>query len=292
MFGNKEIPMFSSKFIEKIVAVVTTTSLVMAALFLPLSPSAYAAAQQPVQVEALVRQQIAGQGQTTFWVILREKADLSPALGMSDWEARGHFVHNRLQAVANQSQARLRSLLAERGAPHQPFWVANTIRVTGDQALLDEISKLPEVEQIVADQVFSLPEPLPGQVEPGINGVEWNIDRINAPQVWSTFGVRGEGIVVANIDSGVEYTHPAVVRQYRGNQGGGNFDHNYNWFDPSNICGSPSLAPCDNNGHGTHTMGTIVGDDGDPGIDRIGVAPHARWIAAKGCETSSCSSSA
>jgi hypothetical protein len=121
---------------------------------------------------------------------------------------------------------------------------------------------------------------------------EWNIERINAPQVWSTFSDRGDGIVVANIDTGVRFDHPALVRQYRGNQGGGNFDHNYNWFDPSSVCGAPSLAPCDNQGHGTHTMGTRVGDDGDPGPNKIGVAPHARWIAAKGCESNSCSTSA
>jgi Subtilase family/Malectin domain/Carboxypeptidase regulatory-like domain len=39
-------------------------------------------------------------------------------------------------------------------------------------------------------------------------------------------------------------------------------------------------------------MGTMVGDDGDPGQNQIGVAPHARWIAAKGCEDLGCSDSA
>src|SRR6266545_4636145 len=52
---------------------------------------------------------------------------------------------------------------------------------------------------------------------------------------------------------------------------------------------SPSLVPCDNVFHGNHTMGTMVGDDGDPGTNQIGVAPHARWIAAKGCEDFGCS---
>ena len=108
--------------------------------------------------------------------------------------------------------------------------------------------------------------------------------------MWSTFGDRGEGVVVANIDTGVAYTHPALVNQYRGNLGGGVFDHNYNWYDPSHVCGNPSLAPCDNNDHGTHTMGTMVGDDGAG--NQIGVAPGASWIAAKGCETSSCSDDA
>ena len=77
--------------------------------------------------------------------------------------------------------------------------------------------------------------------------------------------------MVANIDTGVQFDHPALVGKYRGNLGGGTFDHNYNWYDPSGVCGSPSLAPCDNNGHGTHTMGTMVGDDGAG--NQIGVAP-------------------
>ena len=53
--------------------------------------------------------------------------------------------------------------------------------------------------------------------------------------------------------------------------------------------GSCAGAPCDDDGHGTHTMGTMVGDDGDPGTNQVGVAPHARWIAAKGCEDLGCS---
>ncbi|GAA3070489.1 hypothetical protein GCM10020254_12850 [Streptomyces goshikiensis] len=103
--------------------------------------------------------------------------------------------------------------------------------------------------------------------------------------MWEQLGVRGEGIVVANIDSGVDYTHPAVNNQYRGKNADGSYDHNYNWFDPGGVCAS--AAPCDNNDHGTHTMGTMVGDDG--GANKIGVAPGAKWIAAKGCETGSCS---
>ena len=94
-------------------------------------------------------------------------------------------------------------------------------------------------------------------------------------------GDKGAGTVVANIDTGVQYNHPALVNQYRGNLGGGNFDHNYNWWDPSHVCSNNT--PCDNVGHGSHTMGTMVGLDG---------APAAKWIAAKGCETNSCSDTA
>ncbi len=64
------------------------------------------------------------------------------------------------------------------------------------------------------------------------------------------------------------------------------FDHDYNWWDPTGICGD---EPCDNAGHGTHTMGTMVGGDGPgPFTPDIGVAPGAKWMAAKGCEDFFC----
>jgi subtilisin family serine protease len=236
------------------------------------------------RIEPLLIEQFAAQKEVTYWVVLREKANLRPAYAMQNWEARGRFVYERLKAVALSSQAKLRAKLQSKGVAHQPFWIINAIKVTSDKATLQDMAAQPEVEQIVADGSYQIPEPLPGTPQPSVQSVEWNIDRIHAPQVWSTFDDKGEGIVVANIDSGVQFDHPALVNQYRGNLGGGNFDHNYNWFDPTQLCGS---VPCDTANHGTHTMGTMVGDDG--GENQIGVAPHARWIAAKGCEYNWCS---
>jgi subtilisin family serine protease len=227
-------------------------------------------------------------GETTFWAVLKEKADLSPAPAMQR-SARGRFVYERLNSVADRSQAGLRALLDQQKATYEPFWIINAIRIHGDADLLQAVAARPEVEEILATRTYQLPKPEPGANQRSVDVVEWNINRIRADAVWSSFNDRGEGIVVANVDTGTQYNHPALVAQYRGNLGGGNFDHNYNWFDPSNVCGNPSLVPCDNNGHGTHTMGTMVGDDGDPGTNQIGVAPHARFIAAKGCESNSCS---
>jgi subtilisin family serine protease len=265
---------------------------IVAALFAASAQGIVAAqAADPMdKVEAGVLNDLAtGKGVATFWAIMQAKADLASAYGIQDRDARGQFVLDRLTETAEQSQAGLRAFLSSRGVAYEPFWIANTIRITGDEALLTAVAARPDVAKIVASRTYAVPTPDPAKLEAAINVVEWNIDRINADDVWSTFGVRGEGIVVANIDTGVQYNHPALVAQYRGNLGGGSFDHNYNWHDPSMICGSPSLVPCDNNGHGTHTMGTMLGDDGDPGPNQIGVAPHARWIAAKGCETNSCS---
>jgi subtilisin family serine protease len=244
------------------------------------------------KVDRAVLEQLAAKGAATVFVVLRDRADLRAASRLATHGQRTAFVQRKLRDHATRSQARLRRLLAASHADYKPFWIANAVRVTARKDLVAKISALPEVERVVADGSVQIPKPSPGQDQARIQAVEWNIDRIRAPEVWSTFGDRGDGIVVASIDTGVQFDHPALVRQYRGNLGGGVFDHNYNWFDPSQVCGSPSLAPCDNVFHGTHTMGTMVGDDGDPGSNQIGVAPHARWITAKGCEDFGCSFSA
>jgi subtilisin family serine protease len=112
------------------------------------------------------------------------------------------------------------------------------------------------------------------------NTIEWNIAKIRADQTWDTFGIRGQGAVVGIIDTGVMYTHEALADQYRGNLGGGSYDHNYNWFDLLN----QQEVPYDDQGHGTLGTGIAVGDDG--GDNQIGVAPGAKWIAVKALDGS------
>ena len=71
--------------------------------------------------------------------------------------------------------------------------------------------------------------------------------------------------------------------------GGPAANHNYNWHDAihttthSSSCGANSPAPCDDYGHGTHTMGTMVGDD--RAGNQIGMAPGARWIGCRNMDT-------
>ncbi len=266
-----------------------TVSLVLASVPVGAAPPA---GNSLSKVEKKVLDQLAAAKETTFWVVLKDQADLSAAGKTRDWNARGQLVVDKLRATADTSQAGLRGLLQSRSVKFEAFWVVNTIRVTAGQSLLNEIAARPEVTAIRADATYQIPDPLPGKNEPGIQTVEWNIARINADKAWSTFNVRGEGITVANIDTGVQWDHPALKTQYRGLKADGTVDHNYNWVDPSKICGNPSLVPCDNVNHGTHTMGTMVGDDRNPDAakrNQIGVAPMAKWIAAKGCETFGCS---
>ena len=239
-------------------------------------------------VEPQLLAELAAKPQARFMVYLSERADLGGAQALPTHAAKATFVYERLTETARRSQAGLVGMLAGRGAQFQAFWISNVVQVTGDRALLDELAARPDVARIEADREYRISEPkaVPAP-DAGVSAIEWGINNIQAPRVWSELGTRGDGIVVANIDTGVQYNHPALVRQYRGNNGG-SFNHNYNWFDPARVCGNPSLVPCDNNNHGTHTMGTMVGDDAAG--NQIGVAPGARWIAAKGCESGSCSS--
>ncbi len=245
----------------------------------------------PTEPAPAPRARTAGVGDTqTVWLMLRDQADLAPARGMRDWRARGQMVFDQLTSTAARAQEPLRALLRSHGVSHQPFWIVNAIKVTAPPALIGLLGRLPEVASVHPDRTISLPPQLEGHEQPRGRVAEWGVENIGAPDVWERFGFRGEGVVVASIDTGVDFTHPALTRQYRGRQGDGTLDHNYNWYDPAGICGAPSLAPCDNAGHGTHTMGIIVGEDEqDPAATRIGVAPHARWIAAKGCESGDCS---
>jgi Subtilase family len=243
------------------------------------------------KIESKVLTDLQRERKVTFFVVLGEQADLRQAAAVSSWRDRGEAVVASLRETAGRTQRPLLDFLARFNAEVTPFWIVNTIRVTtSDEQLIHRLAALPNVALIRADKIWQLPEPTQGAEEPTIQSVEWGVSRVHAPDVWSQYNTTGQGIVVASIDSGVQYNHPALVMQYRGRNADGSFDHNYNWYDPARVCGNPSLAPCDNNGHGTHTMGTMVGDDG--GSNQIGVAPGARWITAKGCESSSCSFSA
>ena len=265
-------------------------SAVLAAIGLCASPATAQPAGASGKIEPAVAGSLQTRGSADFFVRFTEHADLTAASQTKDWTGRGEAVVAALQQTAGASQAAARHRLDAAHASYQAFWISNTILVrAGTQKLADSLTALTNVQQLSEPKTYQIPTPIQGSTEQTINAVEWGVAAIKADQVWSTFGARGEGVTVANIDTGVQYNHPALVGKYRGNNGG-TFNHNYNWYDPSSVCGSPSLVPCDNNNHGTHTMGTMVGDDG--ASNQVGVAPGAKWIAAKGCESSSCSSAA
>lgn len=264
----------------------------MGVVFLALSIYAVAGATGPqpeapsVDIDAAVTDALAASGQANIFVQFSADPGFSKADGLS-WDERGRFVVEALQNVAEHSQSPARVLLASRKVPFQSFYIDNTIYVPdADEKLVADLAALPGVKRLWLEEVFAVPDVEVAKPETMLAAVEWGVAKINADDVWAK-GNTGQSIVVANVDTGVRYTHAALVNHYRGKNADGTFTHAYSWYDPT---GTYPSAPGDNNGHGTHTMGTMVGGDGAG--NQIGVAPGAQWIACKGCTTSSCAGSA
>ncbi|MBA4538610.1 S8 family serine peptidase [Bacillus aquiflavi] len=164
----------------------------------------------------------------------------------------------------------------------ESFFIVNAIAVTATKDVMEQIASFPEVDKVLPNETRQLYQPEVKQnlaVEPKAktNSIEWNVDRVGAPAVWE-MGIDGSGTVVASIDTGVQWDHPALKEKYRG-YNPANPDqpnHDYNWFDAT----AGRTTPYDDHGHGTHVTGTMVGGEAN-GSNKIGVAPGAKWIAVK-----------
>jgi serine protease AprX len=225
----------------------------------------------------------AASGETDFIVVLSEQANLNGASKLTTKLQKGTFVFQKLTEVATRSQAALLRSLDEQGIAHQSFWIANMIQVRGNMAIIQQLAQRADVAHIYANPQVRLEEPINDLSLPpsGIEAIEPGVSRIHAPEVWA-LGFTGQGIVVGGCDTGYRWTHTAIKGQYRGWDGVA-ADHNYSWHDAihsgGGVCGPDSPQPCDDNNHGTHTMGTMVGADG--GTNQIGVAPGAKWIGCR-----------
>ena len=218
-------------------------------------------------------------------------------------------MYRSLTQRALRSQAPIRAWLDENGIPYRAFYIVNMIEVQGDAELAQALRDLPGVNRLAANpQVPGQPtiptqpaptwlEPLPVEGAQSANSSDaglYGLSYTHAPEVWN-LGYTGQGIVVASQDTGVQWDHPAIIDRYRGwNAATSQASHPYNWFDawgtpdPSDRCGPNHQIPCDDNGHGTHTVGAMLGDATYDASDHklnphtiIGMAPGAQWIGCR-----------
>ncbi len=209
-------------------------------------------------------------------VSLAEKADLSGARDQAGKAARTRYVYERLRAVAERTQPPLVSWLESRGAQVERFWVDNMLRVRADAATLGALAQRPEVAWQRREGRIVLIDPLPADpvaaaARPaGLAVVETGVKEINADEVWK-MGFKGGGSTVAILDTGADFKHPALKKNYRGYP---EYKHDYHWLDAVR----DEQAPLDENSHGTHVAGTAVGSDP---VRQVGVAPAAKWIACR-----------
>ena len=226
-----------------------------------------------------VLSEIAEKGQATFLVVLRDQANLRGASRLRTKAERGRFVVNALRQVAVRSQAPLIAFLDAKGSDYKRFYIVNMLAVTGDEELLLELATRRDVDRIVANPRVHGIEPVLPAIEPKkletTTGVEANLSRVGAPDVWA-LGYTGQNIVVAGNDTGIDWEHPALKTHYRGwDMDTQTADHDYNWHD----AWDDTAVPWDDHGHGTHTLGTVLGDDGAG--NQVGMAPGARWIGCR-----------
>lgn len=203
-----------------------------------------------------------------LFVIMKSQADLNPASQIQDVNARRAFVYQILVQHANQDQANLRQALTNLHIGYTPYYLEDSLEVNADPFMSLWLRSYPGVDRVLYSPHLrplpNLPRPLTGASHTPPSSPDWNLTMIEADKVWNDLGVTGQGIVVGQSDSGVDGSHPDLAPSYRG-QGGQN---DYNWYDPW----FDTLSPHDYGGHGTHTLGTVLGKT-------TGVAPGATWIA-------------
>lgn len=200
-----------------------------------------------------------------LFVILKDQADVSAAYSIDNIDERRQFVYKTLVNHAKTTQANLQEALERRKITYRPYYLVNALQVEGSPLLRRWLEAQPEVDRVLDNPILRpLPAPIPVTSGTALSPTEpgWNLTTIGADRVWRELGITGQGIVIGQSDSGVDWQHVELHESYRGRDG----QHNYNWLDPW----YGTLEPTDISGHGTHTLGSIVGQS-------TGVAPGATW---------------
>ena len=200
---------------------------------------------------------------------------------LSDRTTRLNSFYQTLKEHADQTQSELlfslKKLKTFESAETRQLWISNQLIIrNASEEIIQLLRDSDQVTNARADRIIPLLDPFVNKQHRNAcdstsnDGSPWGISRIEASKVWAK-GFRGQGVVVSNVDTGVQYTHEALKENYRAE---------YGWYDPS----GRTAFPKDRDGHGTHTMGTLAGQS-----KVIGVAPESTWVACKGCSGHGCS---
>jgi subtilisin family serine protease len=219
-------------------------------------------------------------------VMMREQADLEgltaemTAAGV-ERKARPAQVIPVLKDVARASQAPLLAELRVRQAAGtvervHPLWMVNAILVTATPAVIAQIAERDDVEKIFLDGPIDTDRAFadggsaaasPGAAEPGLRVT-------GAPSLWGR-GFTGTGILVMNLDTGVDGVHPSMAGRWLGNDAG--VLATDAWLDNPAFQSCP-VVPCDYDMHGTLTLSILTGLEAATN-DTVGVSFGSKWIA-------------
>jgi subtilisin family serine protease len=164
----------------------------------------------------------------------------------------------------------------------ESFWIANAVGARMTAATLRGILDRDDIQFVDLGRHVPIAELLDAKKFPRTAGapgrktkgrerpVAWSVRHINAPLCWQQ-GLTGQGILVAVVDTGVNYKHPDLKkRMWKGDSESPR--HGYDFENDND-------DPADDNGHGTATAGLVAGD-GTSGT-RTGVAPEATILAIR-----------
>jgi bacillopeptidase F len=158
--------------------------------------------------------------------------------------------------------------------PVRRLWLVNAVALRARPAEIRRLAGDPAVARIEYDRRVRLFTPAsdagPPRPPPLFGRGDWGLAAIGAPAVWRDYGLDGHGVRVGSIDTGVDADHPDLAGKVVA------------WRDFVN----ERPTPYDDQGHGTHTIGTMVG--GAAGGAPIGVAPSARVVVAKALDGDGC----
>ncbi|KAI3636800.1 hypothetical protein MIR68_005067 [Amoeboaphelidium protococcarum] len=228
---------------------------------------------------------------------------------------RRQTVFDHYTFVHQESLNQLSNILGNQlqSTQYESLWLVNALYIrdsTAQRSVIDLMSSFPlhdVVDRVEHNSVIAqIDSPIEQNAVQSVteyvdkDGVLLSLKQINVDKVWDRF-TRGDGVTVGLIDTGVNFTHPALIDNYRGH----NSSHDYAWFDPKefrdddfwcdfrDVCLPAECCaehPFDIVGHGTHVVGTMVGRALNGTVDspQIGVAPGSQWIAAKGCVDGRC----
>lgn len=220
-------------------------------------------------------------------VVLKDQADLTGAYQIGDVLGRRSVMYRLLADTASRTQKDLVHFLESKNATYRQFYIVNMVMVkSASKELIMELAKRSDVQKIYNNPKQQLLLPEVNVPMDMMASAESSIESVGATRVWSELGVNGQGVVVAGQDTGIQWDHPALKSHYRGFQADGAVNHDFNWYDAiqepiegGSKCGYASKTPCDDNDHGTHTIGTVAGAEANS--NNVGMAPGSQWIGCR-----------
>lgn len=213
---------------------------------------------------------------------------------------KANALYESLSQHADTSQRNILQYLDKKAVNYRSFYIVNTCWVRSDIEVMQWLASQPEVIKIVHNPHIEMESVSSNESANNIvyrDSIQptWGIMQIKADSVWA-MGITGQNVVVGGEDTGYDYLHRSLIQKFRGYSESDTII-DYSWHDAihsintlhgdtiispeNNPCGLDSKVPCDDHGHGTHTMGTMVGLDAD---HKIGVAPEAKWIGCRNME--------